>query len=63
MVRWSWTQPCCSHCYQEHYPNRDPVRIVTREIENCVYCMSANRSGIYVRLDPAEAPYPSMERQ
>lgn len=64
MSRLSWTQPACDECWWERYPGREPARIVAtlREKETCVYCGKDTRSGIYVRIDPAEAPHPTLEK-
>jgi hypothetical protein len=62
--RYSWTQPCCEICWVDRYPGREPTRLKyeVREDENCVYCAAHTFSGIYVRVDPAEAPYPTLEK-
>ena len=62
MIRYSWTQPCCERCWTERYPRREPHRLIVMEPEQCVYCAAITESGIYVRLDPAAAPYPTMEK-
>jgi hypothetical protein len=60
MTRYSWTQPSCLACFTERNPNREPVRVKIDDFENCVYCDAVTTDGIYVRIDPAEAPYPSI---
>ena len=64
MPRYSWTQPCCTACWEQRNPGRAPARIAEaiRELERCVYCERGTRGGIYVRIDPAEAPHPTMEK-
>lgn len=57
-----WTQPCCDACWEEHNPGRSPAALRMPEEETCVYCGQRTESGIYVRIDPARAPYPSLER-
>jgi hypothetical protein len=64
MPRYSWTQPCCSVCWVERNPGREPVRMNdwSRFLETCVYCGSDTTSGIYVRIDPAVASHPTLEK-
>lgn len=61
--RFGWTQPCCSTCWPLHYEG-DPVRIREgyREAEACVYCAGRTLSGIYVRIDPRAAKYPTLTK-
>jgi hypothetical protein len=55
----SWTQPCCDDCWFERNPGRKPVRLIAAEIETCVYCGEPTHDGLYVRIDPQLAPYPT----
>jgi hypothetical protein len=57
--RYSWTQPSCDACYAKLYPGRQPHRLRFPETETCVYCGRATQAGVYVRIDPAEAPCPT----
>lgn len=59
MPRYSWTQPSCGTCWDERNPGRAPVRLREPDEETCVYCGKRHRSGIYVRIDPNAAPYPT----
>lgn len=61
---YSWTQPACEACWAYHHPGREPSRLnePARESETCVYCGEQTRSGIYVRVDPGIAPYPTRAR-
>ena len=68
MTRYRWTQPCCEECWDERSriggdPGREGV-VLTHgvELETCVYCGTPTFSGLYVRIDPAEAPYPSLTK-
>ena len=58
--RYSWTQPCCQQCWYDRN-TKDPVVLVEayREEEACVHCGKACKDGIYIRIDPAEAPHPT----
>ncbi len=48
-----WNHNMCDDCWGEQNPNgREPIRIVTRIVENCCYCGRETISGIYVRDDP-----------
>ena len=62
--RYSWTQPSCPDCWNERNPSRQATRIKPEfsEFEQCVYCGTRTRSGIYVRIDPAAAPFPSLTK-
>lgn len=64
-VRYSWTQPCCDDCWNERNPDRQAYKFVEkyREKETCVYCGNTTQSGIYVRVDPAEAKYPTLIKE
>lgn len=62
--RYSWTQPACDRCWNDREPLRVPVRFreEARQLELCVYCGARTLSGIYVRVDPAQAPHPSLTK-
>jgi len=56
-----WTHACCDDCWNARYSSRgNPHRIVNdfRDMEICAFCGDRTRSGIYVREDPAEVPFP-----
>lgn len=61
MADFSWTQPTCAECFERQNPDRKPVAIVVefREDENCVYCGERTKDGLYVRIDPDAAPFPT----
>jgi hypothetical protein len=52
----SWTHSACDACWQEHEPDREPVRIFIPELEVCCYCHKRHVSGIFFREDPALLP-------
>lgn len=60
--RYSWTQPQCLDDYERENPDRPATRLRFPEDEICVTCGQPTRSGIYIRIDPAEAAYPTMEK-
>lgn len=62
MTRFGWTQPCCAGCFAERNPGSRPAALKEheRELETCVYCGLSTRSGIYVRVDPKDAPHPTL---
>lgn len=62
MTRYSWTQPICGDCYAERNPGRDPVRVVMPEEEQCVHCGLVTAEGLYTRIDPDYARYPSLRK-
>lgn len=60
-MRPSWTNPICDACWDRHYSERVPHRIIAAVREMCAWCGMPNSSGIYVRADPKDLPYPRME--
>jgi len=65
MTRYGWTQPCCAGCWNERNPDRQATTLVDeyRDVETCVHCGEPTKSGIYVRVDPAEAAHPSLVKE
>lgn len=63
-MRYSWTQPCCVSCWNERNPDRQAAQIKEpyRVREICVYCGNGAEGGIYIRIDPQEAPHPALEK-
>lgn len=57
--RYSWTQPQCARCFEEQNPGCIPHVLVLSETEQCVTCGVWNQNGIYIRIDPATAPFPT----
>ena len=55
----SWTQPICDECFLERRPGRVPVRLLEPNEETCVDCGHPTHSGIYYRVYPATASYPT----
>lgn len=60
--RYSWTQPSCLPCWSKRSPGREPARVIHTEPETCVYCGHDTQSGIFVRIDPKLAPFPSRRK-
>ena len=60
----SWRQPICASCFLERNPGRIPTRMVPRpkDVEICVDCGTGTRSGIYIRINPSHAAYPTKVR-
>lgn len=58
-LRYSWTQPACNSCWAERHPGREVHKLIAAEEEVCVYCGTETKSGIYVRIDPREAAFPT----
>ena len=61
-MRYSWTQPCCDACWSRINGDRIPHRVIDRPEEVCVHCNQYTTSGIYIRIDPATAPFPTLEK-
>lgn len=60
-MRQSWTQPICDPCWEKKKGNRVPIRTVSPPEERCAYCGAGTRSGIYVRANPSDVPFPATE--
>jgi hypothetical protein len=58
--RYDWTQPICDDCWDERHPDRRSHRLVHTETEVCCFCGEQTVSGIYLRIDPATVPHPSL---
>jgi len=54
----NWNQPMCDPCFRQQNPGREPMRLMTPEIEYCCNCGVFNTSGIYVRIDPDMVNFP-----
>lgn len=57
--QYSWTQPICTACWRERNPGRQPTTLRHPWSEICVHCGKDTVSGIYIRIDPAEAEHPT----
>jgi len=61
MKPYSFTQPLCDRCWIEaHGITSVPVRMQRPEGEVCCNCGKGTRSGIYIRIDPQEARFPTL---
>lgn len=60
-VKLSWNQPICNTCWWKREPTRSPIRLTTPGYERCSFCGNGTASGIYVRHDPRDVPYPAHE--
>jgi hypothetical protein len=65
-IQYSWTQPCCGCCWQAYSYGKDgevrqasAIKEEYREIETCVFCGGTAAEGIYLRVDPTLAPFPT----
>lgn len=58
----SWTQPICTHCWPEQFPDRKPARINESRVEKCSFCGIETKSGIYVRMNPKRVKFPALKR-
>lgn len=59
---YSWTQPQCATCWEHDNPGRRAVRLSHPFAEKCVSCGIETRAGIYIRVDPTDALYPTHVR-
>lgn len=63
-MTYSWTQPICRACYLIRHPDLQPAAMVeaVREPESCVDCGLNTIDGIYYRVDPKTAKFPSLRK-
>lgn len=63
-MAFSRTQPACGECVDARFPNANPtpLREDKRELETCCFCGEETRSGIYVRVDPADVDHPTLTK-
>lgn len=54
----NWTQPICDGCWIDQHGDRTPIRLREPDPERCAWCGTLTVSGIYVRANPGEVPYP-----
>lgn len=52
-----WTHAICDPCFEERYPDREPVRLKyagqpEEPAELCCFCGRVTVGGIFVRADP-----------
>lgn len=58
--KFSWTQPQCQTCWKEQNGTRMATVLKSAGKERCVTCGETTYSGIYIRIDPAKAAYPTI---
>lgn len=60
--QYSWTQPICRLCWNHDHPDKPfgEDRDGRGPEERCSNCGSWTRSGVYIRVDPKVAAYPSI---
>lgn len=61
-AEWSWTQPQCKPCFDRDNPGRKAVALRHAKVEICVSCGAGTQDGIYIRVDPKVARFPSLEK-
>jgi hypothetical protein len=61
-MTWSWTQPVCEQCWAAWHDG-PPHTLVDPDEETCVFCGRRHRSGIYIRVDPRYASYPTNQKE
>lgn len=60
--RYSWTQPQCAGCWDRAHPDRIPVQVRDAGPEVCVTCGGPAAAGLYIRINPATAPHPTLRK-
>ena len=63
MRKKSWTHPICYSCWDERNPDRMATRLTDAGKEQCCHCGEKTGSGIYIRANPNEVPYPAEEEE
>lgn len=58
----SWTQPQCMFCWGRNHPGRVPYTLKGAPLETCCTCGGQTEAGVYIRIDPLDAPYPTLEK-
>lgn len=59
MSDFSWSQPCCQECWEKMRGDMTPCKVKDPPKETCVYCNRLTDLGIYIRIDPSTAPFPT----
>lgn len=65
LERYSWTQPCCVACYDEHHRPGSTAGRTFSDLnlgESCCHCGALTRAGIFVRVDPETVKHPTAVR-
>lgn len=61
----NWNQVSCGPCWVRNNPGRgNPARALNADqgpSETCSWCGEQTNSGIYVRANPNEVPFPQPE--
>lgn len=60
---YSWTQPQCMIDFLQQNRGRTPFGLANPEVEICVTCGMETKDGIYIRIDPAKAKYPTKVKE
>jgi len=58
-MTYSWTQPQCASCFAAQNPGRQPLTALVGYKETCCTCGKDTRDGIYIRIDPKVAKFPT----
>lgn len=62
-MKFSWTQPICANCWNEHNPDRPVGELLPNGMEEkCCHCGITTFSGIYIRIDPTTVGHPSLTK-
>lgn len=65
--RYSWNASICLSCWNQRNPDRlgkpevGTQKYISGEVERCTYCGGGHVSGIYVRDDPRQVPFPRLD--
>lgn len=61
--RWDFTQPCCMKCWARDNGSRKPAKMLNAPgHELCVHCGNVTDDGIYIRINPKHANYPTIRK-
>lgn len=62
-MTYSAVQPLCDDCWDEACPETPSPREDRGDRETCCGCGEETWSGIYVRVDPANTPFPTRTKE
>jgi transcriptional regulator with XRE-family HTH domain len=62
---YGWQQPACLSCFTKYRHGDEPVVVVGRDpkTEKCVYCNKDTNDGIYIKISPRRANYPTLLKE
>jgi NMD protein affecting ribosome stability and mRNA decay len=56
-----WNAAMCEDCWNAVHGVREPVRLRAVAVEVCATCGIPTTSGIFVRMNPAQQAWPTLD--